>query len=157
MITIRNCVILIPILTKGVKRYERACPSAGSGYRNSLESSCNICRTAKRGKEKPTNDEKLERIEVTGKYTVSQTLDSATGLGLTLRETPQSVSILTDERMFDQNIDTVLEAVNNAVGVSASEMDNVRNTFMPVVLRLIITKLMVFLRHGVSLEMLAKQ
>lgn len=80
-------------------------------------------------KEKPTNDEKLERIEVTGKYTVSQTLDSATGLGLTLRETPQSVSILTDERMFDQNIDTVLEAVNNAVGVSAAEMDNVRNTF----------------------------
>jgi len=81
-------------------------------------------------KEKPTNnDEKFERIEVTGKYTVSQTLDSATGLGLTLHETPQSVSILTDERMFDQNIDTVLEAVNNAVGVSASEMDNVRNTF----------------------------
>ncbi len=80
-------------------------------------------------KEKSANDENLERIKVTGKYTVSQTLDTATGLGLTLRETPQSVSIMTDERMFDQNIDTVLEAVNNAVGVSASEMDNVRNTF----------------------------
>ncbi|HAS22044.1 MAG TPA: TonB-dependent siderophore receptor, partial [Idiomarina loihiensis] len=80
-------------------------------------------------KEKPAKDENLERIKVTGKYTVSQNLDSATGLGLTLRETPQSVSIMTDERMFDQNIDTVLEVVNNAVGVSASEMDNVRNTF----------------------------
>lgn len=80
-------------------------------------------------KEKSANDENLERIKVTGKYTVSQNLDSATGLGLTLRETPQSVSIMTDERMFDQNIDTVLEVVNNAVGVSASEMDNVRNTF----------------------------
>lgn len=71
----------------------------------------------------------MEEIMVTGKYSVGQTLDTATGLGLTLQETPQSVSILTFERMHDQNITTILEAVNNAVGVASEEVDNVRNSF----------------------------
>ena len=73
----------------------------------------------------------LEEIKVTGKYSVEQTktLDTATGLGLTVQETPQSVSILTAERMQDQNITSILDAVNNAVGVSSAEVDNVRNSF----------------------------
>ena len=73
----------------------------------------------------------LEEIRVTGKYSVEQTktLDTATGLGLTVQETPQSVSILTAERMQDQNITSILDAVNNAVGVSSAEVDNVRNSF----------------------------
>jgi outer-membrane receptor for ferric coprogen and ferric-rhodotorulic acid len=46
----------------------------------------------------------LEEVIVTGKYSVDQTkaLDTATGLGLTIAETPQSVSVLTFERMQDQ-------------------------------------------------------
>ncbi|WP_416307908.1 TonB-dependent siderophore receptor [Neptunicella sp. SCSIO 80796] len=71
----------------------------------------------------------METITVSGKYSVGRTLDTATGLGLTLQETPQSVSILTYERMQDQSITTILEAVNNAVGVSSEETDNVRNSF----------------------------
>lgn len=73
----------------------------------------------------------VEEVLVTGKYSVPQTktLDTATGLGLTLQETPQSVSILTFERMQDQNITTVLEAVNNVVGIASEEVDNVRNSF----------------------------
>lgn len=71
----------------------------------------------------------IEEMTVTGEYTVGQTLNTATGLGLTLEETPQSVSILTHERMQDENITTILEAVNNAVGVSSEEVDNVRNNF----------------------------
>ncbi|MGD8176911.1 TonB-dependent siderophore receptor [Marinimicrobium sp. ARAG 43.8] len=71
----------------------------------------------------------VQEIMVTGKYSVAQTLDTATGLGLTIQETPQSVSILTQERMKDQNIDTILEVVNNTVGVSSAEVDNVRNDF----------------------------
>lgn len=71
----------------------------------------------------------VEEITVTGRYSVSQTLDTATGLGLTLQETPQSVSILTHERMQDQGITTILEAVNNAVGVMSEEVDNIRNNF----------------------------
>lgn len=74
-------------------------------------------------------DGTIEEMLVTGKYTVEQILDTATGLGLTLQETPQSVSILTFERMQDQNITTILDAVNNAVGVSSEEVDNVRNNF----------------------------
>lgn len=74
---------------------------------------------------------KVEEVLVTGKYAVEQakTLDTATGLGLTIQETPQSVSILTAERMQDQNITSILDAVNNAVGVSSAEVDNVRNDF----------------------------
>src|SRR5690554_2357624 len=70
-------------------------------------------------------------MRVIGKYSVEQTktLDTATGLGLTIQETPQSVSILTAERMQDQNITSILDAVNNAVGVSSAEVDNVRNDF----------------------------
>ncbi|QJR82779.1 TonB-dependent siderophore receptor [Alteromonas pelagimontana] len=75
------------------------------------------------------NNDSLEVITVSGRYSVAQTLDTATGLGLTLRETPQSVSILTSERILDQNITTILEAVNNAVGVTSEETDNVRNSF----------------------------
>jgi len=77
------------------------------------------------------NQNALEEVVVTGKYSVGQTkaLDTATGLGLTMEETPQSVSVLTFERMQDQNITSILEAVNNAVGVASEEVDNVRNSF----------------------------
>ncbi len=73
----------------------------------------------------------IEEMKVIGKYSVDQTktIDTATGLGLTVQETPQSVSILTAERMQDQNITSILDAVNNAVGVSSAEVDNVRNDF----------------------------
>ncbi|MFC3032556.1 TonB-dependent siderophore receptor [Pseudoalteromonas fenneropenaei] len=70
----------------------------------------------------------IEKITVTGKYTVNEVIDTATGLGLTLRETPQSVSVLTEKRIQDQALDTLVDAVLNAVGVSTKEIDNVRNT-----------------------------
>ncbi|WP_417763427.1 TonB-dependent siderophore receptor [Shewanella sp.] len=80
--------------------------------------------------EQTNNDnDQIEKITVTGKYTVSKTIDTATGLGLTLRETPQSVSILTAERIQDQALNTVVDVVNNAVGLSSSKTDNVRNGF----------------------------
>ncbi|MEQ5806059.1 TonB-dependent siderophore receptor [Alteromonas sp. NFXS44] len=75
------------------------------------------------------DESELEVITVSGKYSIARTVSTATGLGLTLQETPQSVSILTFERMSDQNITTILGAVNNAVGVSAEETDNVRSSF----------------------------
>ncbi|NRA53052.1 MAG: TonB-dependent siderophore receptor [Gammaproteobacteria bacterium] len=74
-------------------------------------------------------NDNIEEITISGKYSVSQSLDTATGLGLSLLETPQSVSILTHERMQDQNITSILDAVNNAVGVTSEEVDNVRNSF----------------------------
>lgn len=68
-------------------------------------------------------------IVVTGRYTLEKRIDTATGLGLTLRETPQSVSVITAQRILDQNLDTVADVVVNSVGVSVNEVDDVRNTF----------------------------
>ncbi|MEL4241206.1 TonB-dependent siderophore receptor [Shewanella xiamenensis] len=74
-------------------------------------------------------DQNIEKITVMGKYTVSRNIDTATGLGLTLRETPQSVSIMTADRIEDQALNTVVDVVNNTVGLSSSKTDNVRNGF----------------------------
>lgn len=73
-------------------------------------------------------DQTIEKITISGRYTVNENIDTATGLGLTLRETPQSVSILTAERIQDQALTTVVDVANNAVGISSSQLDNVRNT-----------------------------
>lgn len=75
------------------------------------------------------NTKEIEKLEIRGSYTVEEVIDTATGLGLTLRETPQSVTVITEQRIRDQAINTVLETVNNAVGVSATELDNVRSSF----------------------------
>ena len=71
----------------------------------------------------------IGEIVVTGRYTIEERIDTATGLGLTLRETPQSVTVITAQRILDQNLDTVADVVVNSVGVSVNEVDDVRNTF----------------------------
>ena len=68
-------------------------------------------------------------IVVSGSYTIADQIDTATGLGLTIRETPQSVSIMTAQRILDQNLVTVKDVVVNSVGVAANEVDDVRNNF----------------------------
>lgn len=70
-----------------------------------------------------------DAIVVTGKYTLPDRIDTATGLGLTVRETPQSVSIITAQRILDQNLISVLDVIQNGVGVVANETDDVRNSF----------------------------
>ena len=70
----------------------------------------------------------IEKITVNGKYIVNENIDTATGLGLSIRETPQSVTVFTAERIRDQDLDTIIDAVDNTVGLSSSKMDNVRNT-----------------------------
>lgn len=71
----------------------------------------------------------IDELVVTGSYTINERIDTATGLGLSLRETPQSVSVVTAQRILDQNLDTVADVVVNTVGVSVNEVDDVRNTF----------------------------
>ena len=75
------------------------------------------------------DDTGVEEVVVTGAYTIDKRIDTATGLGLTLRETPQSVSVVTAQRILDQNLNTVADVVLNSVGVSVNEVDDVRNTF----------------------------
>jgi outer membrane receptor for ferric coprogen and ferric-rhodotorulic acid len=70
-----------------------------------------------------------DEVLVTGRYTIPDKIDTATGLGLTVRETPQSVSIVTAQRILDQNLISVKDVINNAVGVTVNEVDDVRNNF----------------------------
>ncbi|EJU11524.1 outer membrane receptor for ferric iron uptake [Sphingomonas sp. LH128] len=70
-----------------------------------------------------------DQIVVTGKYTIQNKIDTATGLGLSVQETPQSVSIVTAQRILDQNLISVKDVIVNGVGVAVSEVDDVRNSF----------------------------
>lgn len=70
-----------------------------------------------------------EDVIVTGTYTLPNRIDTATGLGLTVRETPQSVSIVTAQRIIDQNLVSVRDVIENGVGVAVNETDDVRNSF----------------------------
>ena len=57
------------------------------------------------------------RSEGTGSYTTGST-NSATKLNLTPRETPQSVSVMTRQRMDDQGLNEIRDVLNQTVGVS---------------------------------------
>ncbi len=70
-----------------------------------------------------------DAIIVTGTYTLPDRIDTATGLGLTVRETPQSVSIVTAQRILDQNLISIADVIQNGVGVAVNEVDDVRNSF----------------------------
>lgn len=76
-----------------------------------------------------SESEGIEEVIVTGSYILNDRIDTATGLGLSLRETPQSVSVITAQRVLDQNLDTIANVIANAPGVSVNEIDDVRNTF----------------------------
>ena len=74
-----------------------------------------------------SNTVDLSAVTVSGQYSVNKVIDTATGLGLTLKETPQSVSVMTEQRIQDQSLDTVVDTIKNTIGVSHSAWDNVRN------------------------------
>ena len=75
------------------------------------------------------NPGSMEEIVVTGRFTTNDRVDTATGLGLTLQETPQSVSVMTWQRISDQNLRSLTDVVNNAPGVSAKGLDSSRQRF----------------------------
>lgn len=72
---------------------------------------------------------RMEEIIVERVYVVNDRLDTATGLGLTLQETPQSVSIMTFQRIEDQDLRTLTDVVNNSAGVSAKAKDSSRDRY----------------------------
>ncbi|MFM9432993.1 outer-membrane receptor for ferric coprogen and ferric-rhodotorulic acid [Janthinobacterium sp. CG_23.3] len=66
--------------------------------------------------------------EGSGSYT-SAGSTAATGLNLSIRDTPQSVSVITRERLDDQALLSVFEVANTTTGVSAKGIDSVRGNF----------------------------
>lgn len=66
--------------------------------------------------------------EGSGSYTTSAT-STATKLPLSLRETPQSVSVITRQQITDQNLETLSEVLNQTPGISVMHDDSERFNF----------------------------
>lgn len=66
--------------------------------------------------------------EDTHSYT-TEAARTATPLSMSLRETPQSVSVVTQQRIEDQDLETILDVVNNATGVSVNRYETSRAQF----------------------------
>lgn len=66
--------------------------------------------------------------EGTASYTQTGPSGAATGLALSLRETPQSVSVMTRQRMDDFKLETLTDVLEQTPGVSI-ERQSERNTF----------------------------
>lgn len=72
--------------------------------------------------------ERTATTEGTGAYTTRVT-SAATGLALSLRETPQSVTVVTRQRMEDQNLQNLNDVMANTTGISSSQNDGNRLTY----------------------------
>jgi outer membrane receptor for ferric coprogen and ferric-rhodotorulic acid len=66
--------------------------------------------------------------EGTQSYTTGAT-SSATGLPLSLRETPQSVTVITRQQMDDRGVQSVGDALRNTPGISTQKYDSDRTEF----------------------------
>lgn len=57
----------------------------------------------------------------------TEAMSTATGLKLSVRDTPQSVSVVTRERIEDQAMTTVADALGGTIGISVKPVDRGRN------------------------------
>jgi outer membrane receptor for ferric coprogen and ferric-rhodotorulic acid len=69
-----------------------------------------------------------DTTEGTGSYTTGRS-KTATPLNMSLRDTPQSVSVITQQRIEDQALVTVSDVVNNVTGVSVNQYESNRAGF----------------------------
>lgn len=67
--------------------------------------------------------------EGTGSYTQTGPSSTATGLPLSLRETPQSVSVITQQQMQDQGMRSLDDVADVATGLSYSKLGTERSYF----------------------------
>lgn len=66
--------------------------------------------------------------ENTRSYT-TDAMSTATGLSLSIRETPQSVSVITTQQMEDRGVQNVSDALQTAPGISVTRSDTNRYSF----------------------------
>lgn len=69
-----------------------------------------------------------EKTEGTGSYTTGKTR-TATPLSMSLRDTPQSVSVVTQQRIQDQGLLSITDVLNNVTGVSVNQYESHRGQF----------------------------
>ncbi|WHP05979.1 TonB-dependent siderophore receptor [Acinetobacter corruptisaponis] len=72
--------------------------------------------------------------EGSGSYTAKASTAS-TGLALTLKETPQLVSIITNQQMKDQNLTQLTDVVSQAAGLSIKQGGNIGSDNSPIYAR----------------------
>lgn len=66
--------------------------------------------------------------EGTNSYTTGS-MNTATRLGLSIRETPQSVSVITRQMIDDMGLESLTDVVNTVTGVTAKSFDSSRSGF----------------------------
>ena len=66
--------------------------------------------------------------ENTGSYTTRE-MATATRMGLSMRETPQSISVVTRQRMDDMGLNSLAEVLVQSTGVTVQENDSERTNF----------------------------
>ncbi len=74
----------------------------------------------------------MPQIEVSAQKVDAYTTDrsrAATPFSMALRDTPQSVSVITQQRIEDQALRTVTDVVNNATGISVNQYETHRAGF----------------------------
>lgn len=64
----------------------------------------------------------------TGSYT-TKSMNTATRINLSIRETPQSVVVVTQQQIEDQKLETITDAIKNITGVSATTLDSERQGY----------------------------
>jgi outer membrane receptor for ferric coprogen and ferric-rhodotorulic acid len=69
--------------------------------------------------------ERSNTSEGTGSY-AARASTTATGLNLSLRETPQSISVVTRQRMDDEAIESVSDVLQRSTGVAVNALDSER-------------------------------
>ena len=72
--------------------------------------------------------ERTGTTEGTGAYTARGPSTSATGLGLSLKETPQSISVITQQRMEDENLTSIKQVLARTPGLSTSTLGTERTS-----------------------------
>lgn len=91
---------------------------------------------AQQTESEPPRVTSLPEVKVTGQstgeipnsYTV-ESAGTATPLNLSPRETPQSISVVTPQRMEDQNLRNITDVVNSVTGLSVHQYETSRGQF----------------------------
>lgn len=110
---------------------------AGSGLVAIQEGNAVVIKIAQSTGEAPTlgsvtvtaQAERPGTTEGTGTYRAIGPSTTATGLPMTLRETPQSVSVVTHQQMQDRNMHSLDDVADVATGLTYSKLGTERSTF----------------------------
>ena len=75
--------------------------------------------------ETANNSEEMERIEIKSSYTTN-VMDYSTGLNLSLRETPQSMTVITQQQIDDLAITEIANALQYTTGITVNRAETDR-------------------------------